>query len=197
MQNSFISRRLKFIFIAAVAVALVGCAGAPPKRPQNACKIFAEKSSWEKHTRRAARKWRADPAVLLAIMKQESSFRANAKPRRKKLFGILPARRPSSAFGYAQALDGTWRLYKKDTGRPLARRSNFKDAMDFIGWYTAQSRRKLKFRATDAYRHYLAYHEGWGGYQRRTYKRKKWLLQVAQRVDRQAQTYRAQLKRCW
>ena len=136
-----------------------------------------------------------DAAVLLAIMRQESGFDANAKPRRKRFLGI-PLKRPSSAFGYPQALDGTWKLYRKRSGNFIAQRDRFKDAIDFIGWYVAQTRRQLKVSPRDGYRNYLAYHEGWRGYARGTHKRKKWLLSVAKRVDKQAGRYRAQLSRC-
>ncbi len=183
------------LLLVVFAVLVSGCATAPPRHTDNACKIFAQKPGWYKHTRRAAKKWRADAAVLLAIMRQESGFDANAKPKRKRFLGI-PLKRPSSAFGYAQALDGTWRLYKKSAGNFLAQRDRFSDAMDFIGWYVAQTRRQLKIPASDAYRNYLAYHEGWRGYARGTYQRKKWLRNVAKRVARQAVRYRAQLKRC-
>ncbi len=179
----------------AMAMAVVGCATPPPTRQADACAIFAQAPHWLKPTRRAAAKWRADGAVMLAIMKQESAFDANAKPRRRRFLGI-PWRRPSSAFGYSQALDSTWRLYKKKAKRRFARRDNFADAMDFIGWYLAQNRRQLKIDRRDGYRHYLAYHEGWGGYKRRTYQQKKWLLTVAARVSTQAKRYRAQLNRC-
>lgn len=179
----------------AAALIIAGCATGPPKRPHNACSIFAEKSGWEKHTRRAARKWRVDAAVLLAIMRQESAFQANAKPRRKRFLGI-PTRRPSSAFGYPQALDSTWALYRRSSGNRIAQRDRFKDAIDFIAWYVAQTRARLKVPPHDGYRNYLAYHEGWNGYARATYTRKKWLITVARRVDQQAKKYRAQLKRC-
>lgn len=179
----------------AAAVFIAGCASAPPKQPNNACRIFAEKSGWEKHTRRAARKWRVDAAVLLAIMRQESGFDANAKPRRKRFLGI-PTRRPSSAFGYPQALDSTWKLYRRSSGNRIAQRDKFSDAIDFIAWYVAQTRQRLKVAPHDGFRNYLAYHEGWNGYARATYQRKRWLIGVAQRVDRQAGRYRAQLKRC-
>ncbi len=134
-------------------------------------------------------------AVMLAIMQQESSFKANAKPKRKRFLGI-PLKRPSSAFGYPQALDGTWKLYKKSTNRIIAQRDSFADAMDFIGWYVAQSRQQLKIAARDGYRNYLAYHEGWNGYARGTYQRKKWLPPVAKRVANRANRYRAQLTLC-
>ena len=191
------ARRLHCALLLAVALAVLvaGCATAPPRRPDNACNIFKEKPSWYKHTRRAADKWKVHGPLLLAIMRQESSFDANARPRRKRFLGI-PLKRPSSAFGYAQALDGTWRLYKKSAGNFRAQRDRFSDAMDFIGWYVAQTRKRLNISPRDGYRNYLAYHEGWNGYARGTYKRKKWLRNVAKRVARQAERYRAQLKRC-
>ena len=193
------ARRLhcRLMVAAALAITLViaGCASPPPRRPDNACKIFQEKPKWHKHTHRAAKKWKADAPVLLAIMRQESNFDANAKPRRKRFLGI-PLKRPSSAFGYAQALDGTWRLYKKSAGNFMAQRDRFSDAMDFIGWYVAQTRKRLNIPAHDGYRNYLAYHEGWTGYAQGTYKRKKWLISTAKRVANRAAQYRAQLKRC-
>ena len=183
------------IAVAAIlAVLIAGCAS-PPKQPNNACKIFKEKSRWQKHTRHAAKKWKVDASVLLAIMRQESGFDANAKPKRKRFLGI-PLKRPSSAFGYAQALDGTWDLYRKSANNFVAQRDRFSDAMDFIGWYVAQTRKQLKIAPRDAYRNYLAYHEGWSGYARGTYKAKKWLKSVAKRVANQANRYRAQLSLC-
>ena len=191
-------RGLRAVLVTAAVAAVMfiaGCASAPPKQPNNACRIFAEKSGWAKHTRRAARKWRVDAAVLLAIMRQESGFDANATPRRKRFLGI-PTRRPSSAFGYPQALDSTWKLYRRASGNRIAQRDRFSDAIDFIAWYVAQTRQRLKVPPSDGYRNYLAYHEGWNGYARGTYKRKKWLRGVARRVDKQAGRYRAQLGRC-
>ncbi|MGR3915214.1 MAG: hypothetical protein OD918_12015 [Gammaproteobacteria bacterium] len=181
--------------LAVAALTLAGCGASQPKRPDNACAIFKEKSRWRKHTRRAAKKWKADAAVLLAIMHKESTFEAEARPARRRLLGI-PLWRPSSAYGYPQALDETWDLYRKDTGNFFAQRDSFKDAVDFIGWYVALSRRRLRIRADDAYRNYLAYHQGWGGYARGTYKNNRWLKGAARRVSKQAARYRAQMKRC-
>ena len=55
-----------------------------------------------KQQKKAYDKWNAPIALQLAIINQESSFKQFAKPERKKLFGIIPSSRPSSAFGYAQ-----------------------------------------------------------------------------------------------
>ena len=49
--------------------------------------------------------------------------------------GVIPVGRQSSAFGYSQALDGTWEEYLEDQRRRRARRDNIRDAADFMGWY--------------------------------------------------------------
>ena len=68
--------------------------------------------------------------------------------------------------------------------------------MDFIGWYANQAHRRAGIPRSNAYDLYLAYHEGIGGYQRKTYLRKAWLMPVARKVANRAQTYRSQLAYC-
>ena len=48
----------------------------------------------------------------------------------------------------------------------------------------------------DAYRQYLAYHEGHTGYSRGSYNRKGFLLRAANEVRSMAATYDAQLMTC-
>jgi hypothetical protein len=165
---------------------LVGCAGAPkpPRQPDDACAIFAEKPKWHKATRRAERRWGTPMQVQLAIIRNESSFRHDARPR------------TSSAYGYSQAIDGTWNWYREQTGRSNAKRTDFADAADFVGWYTDLSQRLLGISKWDGYNQYLAYHEGHTGFQRGSYRRKDWLVAVARRVDEDARTYGEQLRRC-
>ena len=74
--------------------------------------------------------------IQLAFIKFESDFYWLAKPKRQKLFKIIPFKRPSSSFGYSQAVKGTWKQYKEEQNKPLALRTRFKDSVDFIGWYT-------------------------------------------------------------
>ena len=74
----------------------------------------------------------------------ESSFDWLAKPPRQKLFKVVPYKRPSSSFGYSQAVKGTWKQYKEETGNKLAVRTRFKDSVDFIGWYTNKTEKILK-----------------------------------------------------
>ncbi len=68
--------------------------------------------------------------------------------------------------------------------------------MDFIGWYNYLSYKKLGISRWDAYRLYLAYHEGRGGYARGTWKHKPHVRRYARQVANLAWRYRKQMKRC-
>jgi hypothetical protein len=124
----------------------------------------------------------------------ESDFDWLAKPPRQKLFKIIPYKRPSSSFGYSQAVNGTWEQYKKETGNKLAIRNRFKDSVDFIGWYTNKSSSILKISKKDAFKQYIAYHEGWGGF--KNYKDNKKVINLAKRVEKQSNVYKNQFKEC-
>lgn len=184
------------IYLCLFLLLLAGCASRPPTNQGNLCSIFDQKESWYKDAQKANHKWGTPIHVMMAIMKQESGFRHDAKPPKKKLLWVIPAGRVSSAYGYSQALDGTWDHYKRATGRLFASRSDFGDAIDFIGWYTNTSQRKLGISKWDAYNQYLAYHQGHGGYARGSYKSKGWLKGVARKVDKTAKTYGVQLRQC-
>lgn len=168
----------------------------PPKNTENICAIFAEKTDWLSHTEAVFEKWELPIHVQMAIMHQESHFVADARPPRAKILGIIPGLRPSSAYGYAQALDGTWDAYLKNTGQNDANRDSFADGCDFTGWYCDISNKELGISKLDVYNLYLAYHEGNGGYKRQTYLNKPWLLAVAKKVSLKAQQYRQQLDDC-
>lgn len=177
-------------------VFLAGCTTSPPKDVSNVCAIFEEKSGWYDDAADSREEWGSPISTMMAIMHQESRFKAKAKPPRKKIFGFIPGPRPSDAYGYSQALGSTWDGYKRSAGRYGADRDDFGDAIDFIGWYNAQSKRRSGIASNDTYSLYLAYHEGHGGYNRGTYRSKQWLIDVARKVDRRAVTYRQQLLRC-
>ena len=95
---------------------------------------------------KSEKKWGTPVYLQLAIIKMESDFDWLAKPPRQKLFKVIPYKRPSSSFGYSQAVNGTWEQYKKETGNKLAVRTRFKDSVDFIGWYTNKSESILKIQ---------------------------------------------------
>lgn len=174
----------------------VSCTSVPPKRVHDVCDIFDDKYAWYVAAKEAHKKWGSPPHVTMAIMHQESRFRAKAKPPRKKIFGFIPGPRPSSAYGYAQAIDPTWDIYRKQTGNRGADRDDFRDAIDFIGWYNSVTRKRNKIALHDAERLYLAYHEGHTGYAKGSYHKKAWLKVVAKKVNRQANQYQQQLNIC-
>jgi len=188
---------LRLVVIAAMfSAVLTGCATTPPAQPENICSIFTEKRSWHKVATRAEKKWGTSMHTVMAIMNQESGFQDDVRPPRKKLWGFIPWKRPSSAYGYSQALVGTWAHYQKDTGQTWRDRDNFEDATDFIHWYLNQSFKRNGLSKDDVYSLYLTYHEGWKGFDQGTYKSKAWLTRVAGKVDRRAKQYAMQYGGC-
>ncbi|MDX1492354.1 MAG: transglycosylase SLT domain-containing protein [Pseudohongiellaceae bacterium] len=177
-------------------VFLVGCASSPPRNTSNVCSMFEDRRSWFKAAERTEKRWGVPVGVSMAIILQESGFRARAKPERTKILWVIPGPRPSNAYGYAQALDSTWEEYKRSSGNGWASRADFDDAIDFVGWYNANSYRRNGIGRHDARNLYLAYHEGNGGYAQGTYRNKQWLLDVADRVQRNADRYSQQYAQC-
>ena len=165
-----------------------------PKNVSNSCLIFDQKYLWYKHSQKVEKKWGTPIYIQLAIIKMESDFDWLAKPPRKKIFKVIPFKRPSSSFGYSQAVKGTWEQYKKETGNKLATRMRFKDSVDFIGWYTNKTSSILKISKKDAFKQYVAYHEGWGNF--KYYKKNKKVIKLAKKVEKQSNIYKKQLIRC-
>jgi hypothetical protein len=182
----------KKIFIL-ILLFLASCSSVP-KNTSDSCKIFYEKYFWYKHTKKVEQKWGTPIHIQLAIIKMESNFDWLAKPPRQKLFKIIPFKRPSSSFGYSQAVKGTWEQYKNETGNKLATRARFKDSVDFIGWYTNKSKSILKISLKDAFGQYVAYHEGWGNY--KNYKKNKKVIDLAKKVEKRSNVYKKQLSKC-
>lgn len=176
---------------------LTGCMTSPrPHHVENICTIFKEYPQWYVDTQKSSRRWGIPASVQMAILYQESSFDAEARPPKRKILWFIPWKRPTSAYGYSQALDGTWAEYKRSTHRYLVKRNSFADATDFVGWYSEQAHRYAGISKYDAYGLYLAYHEGWTGYTRGTYRQKPWLMTVAQKVKYRSMTYQQQLNTC-
>lgn len=175
---------------------LSACSSSPPRNTNDSCSIFKQKDGWYRDAYKSYKRWGVPVNVQLAIIHQESRFEEDAKPARRKLLWVIPWKRKSSAYGYGQVLDGTWKQYQKSAGRRWADRDDFGDVTDFIGWYVNKSHRELGISKSDAYSQYLAYHEGQQGFKRKTYAKKGWLIKVARKVGARSKTYQAQLKRC-
>ena len=165
-----------------------------PKNTADGCSIFSERYLWYKHAKKAEQKWGTPIYLQLAFIKMESDFDCLARPKRLKIFKVIPYRRPSSSLGYSQAVEGTWKQYKEETNNKLATRTRFKDSVDFIGWYTNKTEKLLKISKKDAFRQYIAYHEGWGNYKK--YKEKPKVILLAKKVQQQSDKYKSQLNKC-
>lgn len=151
---------------------------------ENACTIMQEKTTWRGAAHAASKKWNVPVPAILAVIHQESRFKANA------------AASNSTAYGFAQVLDGTWNWYRKATEASDAVRTNFADSADFIGWYMAHAKDRMGLPTHDVASHYLVYHEGHVGYRSGRWQTKPALMNVAEKVARIALRYEEQLRSC-
>ena len=186
----------KIACLSLLVLLLAACASSPPESVADICKIFEDRRGWYSAAKSAEQRWGIPVSVNMAFIYQESSFQSRAKPARKKFLWVFPGRRPSSAYGYAQALDETWQEYEQKSGNSRASRRNFSDAIDFVAWYNANSARISDISNNNAMHLYYAYHEGSGGYQRATYTDKQWLVDTAARVQANSNRFAGQLDGC-
>ncbi|EJF74526.1 hypothetical protein HWV54_04305 [Bartonella alsatica] len=188
------------LFLGALVFLLGGCVTSTSLNTNNACAILAQKNgffdNWGKASKNAEMRYGIPISIILATINMESSFRRNARPPRKKLLGFIPWKRRSTAYGYSQALDSTWEMYLRSTGRSFAWRTNFADAADFVAWYHRQSVKRNGVRFDDAYNLYLNYHMGHGAYARSKGYATAALAQAAERMARISKRYEQQLKAC-
>ena len=192
MQKKILKNNLIYFII---FLFLVSCSSVP-KYPSNACKIFGENYLWYKHAKKSSETYGVPIHIILAFVNKESGFNMWAKPKRTKLFKIIPYKRPSSSFGYSQAVKKTWELYKTETNSPLALRTRWRDSVFFISWYISKTNKINKIPLNDAYRQYLNYYLGWGNYAKKVYKTDKKAIIFAKSVQKQSRIYKSQLREC-
>lgn len=185
----------------AVCTVVAGCsstgeqrADVRPRNVMDLCAIFTDNPHWRDAAKEAKDRWGTPIDVKMAIMWRESTFRSQARP--VKYVAGMPVGYASTAYGFSQAIDGTWDWYVKDTGRRNADRTRFSDAIDFIGWYLNKTAEMSGISFYDAYDQYLAYHEGQNGYNRGTWRAKPQLQRAAEQVAAQAMRYRSQGQTC-
>lgn len=184
---------------AGLALLVAACSGSVPPPPSNiddACVIAAERPEWLKAMKATQEKWGVPINVQMAFIYQESKFRGDARTPLRFELGVIPMGRQSSAYGYAQAIDSTWKWYLRDTGNRGARRDDIGDATDFMGWYMNQTLERNGVALSDARNQYLAYHDGHTGFKRRSYRRKRWLVRISGEIEDRAAMYADQLAIC-
>jgi hypothetical protein len=181
------------------AAALAGCANAP-EQINDVCAVFGQNAgfvnNWQNSAKDTEAKYGVPVPVLMATIRKESGFQSNARPARTYYLGFIPGKRASSAYGYSQALDGTWAQYKAETGNFGARRSNFEDAVDFVGWYHARTVAAHGVAPGDTYNLYLAYYSGWGGYKNGSWRSNAAVQKTARDTAKMAAAYGSQLQAC-
>ncbi|MBN8293485.1 lytic transglycosylase [Rhodobacter sp. NTK016B] len=193
------SRFPRLLAAAALVAALASCGGRsydPPSNIDDACALAAERPAYLRAMRATEREWNVPVPVQMAIIHAESRFRGDARTPHRYALGVIPLGRQSSAYGYSQALDGTWEEYQQITRNHRGERDDIRDATDFIGWYASTAREQNGIQPTDARNLYLAYHEGNAGFRRGSYRNQDWLIRVANRVGDRAIMYDIQLMAC-
>ena len=180
---------------------LASCGGgggntSAPRNLDDACAILTQHPEFITAFRATERRWGVPMHVQMATIYQESKFISDARTPFRYALSVIPMGRQSSAYGYSQALDATWKEYQKDTNSRSAKRNNIRHASDFMGWYMNQSRDRNGISLNDARNQYLAYHEGNTGFARGSYNSKSWLVRVAGEVGARANTYQAQIASC-
>ena len=192
MQKKILNKSLIYFI---VFFFIVSCSSVP-KYTSNACKIFGEKYLWYKHAKKSSERYGVPIHIILAFVNKESGFNRWAKPKRTRLFKVIPYKRPSSSFGYSQAVNKTWEQYKNETNNLLALRTRFKDSVMFISWYINKTNKINKIPLNDSYRQYLNYYLGWGDYAKKVYKTNKKAIIFAKSVEKQSKIYKSQLREC-
>jgi hypothetical protein len=157
---------------------------------------MSERPEYLRAFRAAERKYGVPVPSMMAIIYQESKFIGNNRPPHRFALGVIPVGRQSSAFGYSQALDGTWEEYQQSESKRRARREDISDAADFMGWYMALTVEETGVPIYDTRNQYLAYHDGRTGYLRGTWRSKSWLIRIAGEVEARALIYDQQLRYC-
>ncbi len=150
---------------------------------ENACVLLDQRPHWAEALDATRMRWHIEPWYVLAFMHQESRFNPTAMSK-------------SKAYGYAQVKQPTWEWYQLKRGRQNVSRERFDDAVDFIGWYANQNVIRNGVDLNDVKNQYLAYHEGLGGYENRSFLAKPWLMTISDKVADRAALYQAQLLDC-
>ena len=163
----------------------------------NICPTLNAHPNWYQQVLLSHQRWGVPIATELAIIDHESHFNPMAKTRNKSINGVaIPGTHITSASGFTQALNGTWRLYQLKTHHWHARRSSFRDSADFVGWFLNRAHTMDHISLNNTKSLYLAYHEGINGYHHKSYQHKPSLLPIADKVTKLAKLFKHQLHHC-
>ena len=143
---------LKLLHKISFLIAICFCAPASAQT-NDVCALLDSHTGWSADLNQASDKWGISKGAILAIIDQESRFRATVSN------GVN--------YGYAQSNPQTWRWFARDAGMSSASRTNFGDSAHFIGWHFKTMSRRLGLSMDNVAGQYLAYKMGEGGYRSR------------------------------
>lgn len=161
--------------------------GLAQAQTRDPCGLLDRQEGWADALKVASQTWRVSPGTLLAVIDQESRFRANAMG--------AGATGPNGVrnFGFAQANLRTWNWFLRDTGRGSGARTDFALSVQFVGWHFATMERRLGIPRDQTVRHYLVYKMGEGGFRRGASAASR---AIATRLSSRAQTHDTALQAC-
>lgn len=174
---------------------LIGCHNKPTSDIHDACTLFKEKFDWYRYHHKVRTEHGIPIWMQLSFVHMESKFDPHAVPVKERRHGRV-IKTWSSAKGYAQALNASWKEYTKARPSWWRSRHYYTDSVDFMGWYLHRCHRDAGISKVDPYNMYLCYHEGITGYKKGSYKKKKAIIEYAKKTDALARRYYAQLRQC-
>lgn len=81
--------RVRLLLLTVVALIVSGCATPPPSNQSNLCSIFRQYPDWYEDAVDMQQKWGTPINVVMAMMKQESSYRHDALPLKIMCLGLF------------------------------------------------------------------------------------------------------------
>jgi hypothetical protein len=163
----------------------------------NICHIMERRPSWDGELKNIEEKYNVSKFTILAFINQESSFKSDAKPPFKKIWRFIPTwNRQSSSYGYSQAINSSWDLFQMQTKNKESYRDNFYDSAEFIAWYLKKSNLINKIDLNDTFNLYLSYHEGWTGYNKKSYLKKTQLINISNKIIKIKNKYKSDYNNC-
>lgn len=165
--------------IVLIACLIFGFALPANAQTANACNLLASHPQWKDDVIEASQRWGISKGAILAIIDQESRFRATASN------GVN--------YGYAQSNPRTWNWFLRDADMGERARTDFNASAHFVGWHFKTMSRRIHASMSDVVNQYLVYKMGEGGYRNGIPTSAR---AIANRVAANARRFEEQLSGC-
>ena len=152
------------------------CANA---QASNACSVLNAHEGWDEALKNANEKYHVSAGAIMAIIDQESRFKANAHN--------------GPYLGYSQASPQTWSWFLRSSKIGAKPRTDFAASAMFVGWHFNAMHDKLGISLSNVKSQYLAYKLGVGGYMKGGSASAN---AIASKISRRAAMFNEQLDDC-